>query len=69
MAKPTRLEVLDRVRLPKAERVRLLGQKPLAPGEVSVNVRIRASRKVIEALLKMTPYQRGEVLEYGLKHS
>lgn len=66
MAKLTREEVLGRVRLPKAERVRLLGQTLLEPDEVSVMVRIRARRKVIEALLKLTPRHRGEVVVRGL---
>jgi hypothetical protein len=67
MAKLTRLEVLDQVRLPKAERVRLLGQTPLEPGEASVMVRIRAPRKIIDALLKLTPGERGEVVRLGLE--
>lgn len=67
MAKLTRLEVLDQVRLPKSERVRLLGQTPLEPGEASVNVRIRAPQGAIDKLLKLTPAQRGEALTLGLE--
>jgi hypothetical protein len=66
MAKLTRLEVLDQVRLPKAERVRLLGQTPLEPGEASVMLRIRAPREVIDVLLAMTPRERGDVVVRGL---
>lgn len=62
----TRTENAARVRLPREERARVLGVTPLAPGEASVNVRIRAPIRAVEALLKMTPAQRGVVLVRGL---
>ena len=66
MTKQTRLEVIERVRLPKEVRVRQLGNTPLAPGEVSVNICIRAPKEVLEQLKSMTAKERGEVVARGL---
>jgi hypothetical protein len=54
------------IRLPYETRVRLLGHEPLEPGEASRDIRIRAPKEAIDALLVMTPKQRGDVLKLGL---
>jgi len=43
------------------------GVEPLEPGEHFGNLRIRAPRKVWEALARLTPRERGRVVEAGLE--
>ena len=58
---------LNRVRLPRERRAANLGVEPLEPGEHSDNLRIRARREVWEALARLTPRERGRVVEAGLE--
>jgi hypothetical protein len=58
---------LQKDRLPKEARLRLLGQdKPLAPGERSVLLRARLPETVAEAVLKLTSEERGKLILAGL---
>jgi len=60
-------ENLERDRPPREVLARQLGVEPLEPGEHSDNLRIRARREVWEALARLTPRERGRVVEVGLE--
>jgi hypothetical protein len=58
---------LSKVRQPKALRLQNLGiVEPLNHGEISVVVRIRGSRDLIDRVLRLTAKRRGMALEHGL---
>ena len=58
---------LNRDRQPKEVRTKALGVTALQPGEVSVNLRIRAPARIVELFAKLSPYERGEVVALGLR--
>jgi len=57
---------LDRVRLPKEERLRLLNRESLEPDEVSVSVRVRIKKDQLPAVLGMSAKERGVLLAKGV---
>lgn len=59
---------MNAVRLPLEERLRLLGlDKPLAPGERSVAIRLRLPASCVDQVLTMTAEERGRVFMVGLE--
>jgi hypothetical protein len=60
-------ENLWKDRLPKQERLKLLGlDKPLAKGEKSVLLRVRLNEVFAERLKAATPKERGELIMAGV---
>lgn len=53
--------------IPREVRARRLGQEPLAPGEGSEPVQVRAPQEVLAAFKGLTPRERGEVVRIGLR--
>ena len=58
---------LDRARLPKEERLRLLNREPLEPDEVSVSIRVRIKKDRLPAVLGMSAKERGVLLARGVQ--
>lgn len=55
------------MRLPREDRVRLLGREPLEPEEVSLRLYIRLPEAVAVRVLKLSPKERGLLLMAGLE--
>jgi len=53
--------------IPREVRARYLGQEPLAEGEASEPLQVRAPREVLEAFKGLSPRERGEVVGIGLR--
>jgi len=53
--------------IPREVRARRLGQEPLAEGEASEPLQVRAPRETLEAFKGLSPRERGEVVGIGLR--
>jgi hypothetical protein len=60
-------ENLRKDRLPKPVRLELLGVQELQAGEVTRTVRVRGQKAIIEEFARLTPIERGQVIERGMK--
>ncbi|MBO1436077.1 hypothetical protein [Meiothermus sp. CFH 77666] len=60
-------EHLHRVRPSKEKRLAALGWQPLEAGEVSLHIRVRANKAVIDRFAALSAKERGRVVELGLE--